>query len=184
MSRIGNLAITLPKGVEIVIQGTTVNVKGPKGSLSYNSPVNITFKQEEGKVLCTRADDTKESKSLHGLARTLVFNMIEGATKGFEKKLEIIGVGYRAQVQGKNLVMGIGYSHDVIFPIPEGIKISVEKVKNDIITISGIDKQLVGQVTANIRKLRPPEPYKGKGIRYVDEHVVRKEGKRVGASAS
>ena len=182
MSRIGNLIIKIPTGVEVKVDGKLVTVKSSNKELQYTCPDCISCKVEGDICTLTRENDSKEQKSLHGLARSLVNNMVEGVYKGFEKKLEVIGVGYKVDVKGKNVVLSLGFSHDINYTIPEGIDVSVEKEKNHIITIKGISKQLVGQVASEIRKFRPPEPYKGKGIRYTDEHVVRKEGKRVAAA--
>jgi large subunit ribosomal protein L6 len=176
MSRIGRKPIPVPSGVEIQIEPELVTVKGPKGELSERIPRDITVVQEGEELLVTRPTDRGEHRSLHGLTRSLVANMVEGVTDGFEKTLEIQGVGYRCQAQGKNLELALGYSHAVKYIAPEGIEFEVPQPTQ--IIVRGIDKQRVGQVAAEIRKLRPPEPYKGKGIRYVGEHVVRKVGKR------
>lgn len=175
MSRIGKKPITIPAGVEVKIDGNTVTVKGAKGELSYTHNVDITVAVEGNEIIVTRPSDDKEHRSLHGLTRTLVANMVKGVSEGYSKTLEINGVGYRAQKQGNNLVMNLGYSHQVIVPEVEGIKIDVPAANQ--IVISGADKQLVGQFAADVRKKRPPEPYKGKGIKYSDEHIRRKEGK-------
>ena len=175
MSRIGNKPIAIPAGVDVKIDGTVVTVKGPKGELknSFNAAINIAIENNE--ILVTRPSDNKEHRSLHGLTRTLIANMVEGVTNGYKKQLEVNGVGYRAQKQGKDLVMNLGYSHQVIMPEIDGITIEVPN--NNSIIISGPDKQKVGQFAAEVREKRPPEPYKGKGIKYVDEHIRRKEGK-------
>ena len=176
MSRIGLKPISVPAGVEVTIaDGNVVTVKGPKGTLtkSYNKDMIIKF--ENGEVTVARPSEDKLHKSLHGLTRTLIANMIEGVTNGFSKTLEIVGVGYRAAKQGKDLVMNLGFSHQVIVPEIEGITIDVPS-PNQII-VSGIDKQAVGQFACEIREKRPPEPYKGKGIRYTGEYIIRKEGK-------
>jgi len=176
MSRIGKQPITLPKGVEVSLEGQHVSVKGPKGSLAHTVSLPITItKSDEGVLTLTRPNDERQSRSLHGLSRTLVFNMIEGVTNGYEKKLDIIGVGYRVAAEGKNLTFALGFSHPVNVVAPEGITFVVESPTK--FSVRGIDKQLVGEVAANIRKIRPPEPYKGKGVRYVDEVVRRKQGK-------
>ena len=175
MSRIGKKPITIPAGVEVKIDGNNVTVKGAKGELNYTHNADITVAVEENEVIVTRPSDDKEHRSLHGLTRTLIANMITGVSEGYSKTLEINGVGYRAQKQGNNLVMNLGYSHQVIVPEVEGIKIDVPSANQ--IVISGADKQLVGQFAADVRKKRPPEPYKGKGIKYSDEHIRRKEGK-------
>ena len=176
MSRIGRLPIDIPAGVEVKIEeGNKVTVKGPKGTLEKCLPVEMTIKQEDNQVVVTRPNDLKKMKSLHGLTRTLIANMIHGVTEGYEKKLEVNGVGYRAQKQGKNLVLNLGYSHQVIVPEVPGITIEVPSANS--VVISGADKQQVGQFAAEVREKRPPEPYKGKGIKYADEHIRRKEGK-------
>ena len=176
MSRIGRLPIDIPAGVEVKIEeGNKVTVKGPKGTLEKCLPVEMTIKQEDNQVVVTRPNDLKKMKSLHGLTRTLVANMVTGVTKGYEKVLEINGVGYRAQKQGKKLILSLGYSHPVEMEDPEGLE-SVLDGQNKI-TIKGIDKQKVGQYAAEIRDKRRPEPYKGKGIKYADEVIRRKVGK-------
>ena len=175
MSRIGRLPITIPAGVTVSVDGQDVAVKGPKGELALTVAKPIEVKVEEGQVLVSRPDDERESRSLHGLTRTLINNMVVGTTAGYEKKLEIVGVGYKAQAQGTGLVINVGYSHPVNFTAPAGISFDVPAPTK--ITVKGIDKQKVGQVAADIRAVRPPEPYKGKGIRYENEVVRRKEGK-------
>jgi large subunit ribosomal protein L6 len=180
MSRIGSKPVIIPSGVEVTIDNQLVLVRGPKGELSQLIDECITLEKKDNEISFVRKDDSKPSKSHHGLSRTLVANMIEGVSNGYEKKLEIIGVGYRAEVKGSNILMQLGFSHPVLHPIPKGVTVGVHKEKNDIVTISGIDKALVGQVAADVRKYRQPEPYKGKGIRYVGEHVKRKEGKKAG----
>ena len=177
MSRIGRLPITVPSGVEVSIDGQSVAVKGPKGSLNHVVAEPITIaKNDEGLVEVARPNDERLSKSLHGLTRTLVNNMVIGVTEGYEKKLEIVGVGYRVISKGPNqLEFALGFSHPVIVDAPEGITFAVES--NTKFSVQGIDKQLVGEVAANIRKIRKPEPYKGKGVRYAGEHVRRKVGK-------
>ena len=175
MSRIGNKPVVIPAGVTIDLKDNTVTVKGPKGELSYTFNQNITLVQNEGEVVFTRPDDTKENKTIHGTTRAVFNNMVVGVTEGFQKELELIGVGYRAQLQGKKLVLNVGYSHPVEFTPEEGIEIEVPS--NTKVIVKGYDKQKVGELAANIRGIRPPEPYKGKGIRYVNEFVRRKEGK-------
>ena len=175
MSRIGRMPIAVPAGVEVKIDGNIVTVKGPKGTLTRTVNENITVALEDGVIKVTRPNDQKENRSLHGLNRTLIANMIVGVSEGFKKELEINGIGYRAAKQGKDLVLNIGYSHNVVVPEIEGISIEVPS-PNKII-ISGPDKQKVGQFAAEVRGHRPPEPYKGKGIKYVDEVIRRKEGK-------
>ncbi|WP_314111477.1 50S ribosomal protein L6 [uncultured Granulicatella sp.] len=175
MSRIGNKPVVIPAGVTIDLKDNTVTVKGPKGELSYTFNQNITLVQNEGEVVFTRPDDSKENKTIHGTTRAVFNNMVVGVTEGFQRELELIGVGYRAQLQGKNLVLNVGYSHPVEFTPEEGLEIEVPS--NTKVIVKGYDKQKVGELAANIRGVRPPEPYKGKGIRYVDEFVRRKEGK-------
>lgn len=177
MSRIGKKAVPVPKGVTADIVGQTVSVKGPKGSLAFALNDYVTAeKLEDGSIKIDPKDDTKLARSSWGMSRTQVANLIKGVTTGFEKKLEINGVGYKAAVQGKNLNLSLGYSHDVVYPIPEGISIVCPKPTE--ITISGIDAQRVGQTAAEIRDFRGPEPYKGKGVKYSDETIFRKEGKK------
>jgi len=180
MSRIGKLPITIPQGVEVKISADTVSVKGSKGELTQTfEPQYVTIKEQDGEVVVTRNEESKSFKARHRLYRSLISNMIEGVTKGFAKTLEIKGVGYRAALKGSNLEMNLGYSHPIIFPIPQGIEIKFDEKKQTIFTVSVINKQLVGETAANIRKFRKPEPYKGKGIRYIDEYVRRKAGKSV-----
>ena len=175
MSRIGRQPIAVPAGVDVKIDGSTVTVKGPKGTLTRTVHSNMKVELEGAEIKVTRPDDSNLNKSLHGLTRTLIANMVKGVTDGYSKELEINGVGYRAAKQGKDLVMNIGYSHQVTMSETDGITIDVP-APNKII-ISGPDKQKVGQFAAEVREKRPPEPYKGKGIKYVDEHIRRKEGK-------
>lgn len=175
MSRIGKKPVAVPAGVEVKIDGSTVTVKGPKGTLTNTFNPEIIIKQEGAEIIVDRPSENKLHKSLHGLTRTLINNMVEGVTNGFSKSLEIEGVGYRAAKQGKNLVMNLGYSHQVIIPEIDGITIDVPNATS--IVVNGIDKQVVGQFAAEIREKRPPEPYKGKGIRYAGERIIRKEGK-------
>ena len=174
MSRIGNRIITIPENVTVSVDGTTVTVKGPKGELSTEIHKDITVNIEGNELKLTRKDDTV--KNFHGTANANIRNMIVGVTEGFEKKLESVGVGYRFQLKGAELVVTAGYSHPVNVAIPEGIKLEVPS--NTELFVRGIDKQLVGEFAANVRKIRKPEPYKGKGIRYADEHIRRKEGKK------
>ena len=176
MSRIGKQPIAVPDGVEITIQPDLVKVKGPKGELEERVSAQIGVAQENGEIVVTRSTDRGEHRALHGLSRSLIFNMVEGVTNGYEKRLEIQGVGYRAQLQGRMLVLALGYSHPVELEAPEGIDFEVPVPTR--IVVRGISKQAVGEVAANIRKRRPPEPYKGKGIRYEGEYVPRKVGKR------
>jgi large subunit ribosomal protein L6 len=175
MSRIGRLPISVPAGVEVKIDGQAVAVKGPKGelALTVKSPIEVTV--EDGQVLVTRPDDERESRSLHGLTRTLIANQIVGVTEGYTKGLEVVGTGYRVAAKGDSVEFALGYSHPITVNPPAGITLTVEG--NNKLTVSGIDKQAVGEVAANIRKLRKPEPYKGKGVRYAGEVVRRKAGK-------
>ena len=175
MSRIGKKPIAIPAGVDVKINGSEVTVKGPKGELKNTFNADIGIAVENNEIIVTRPSDDKEHRALHGLTRTLIANMVEGVSNGYKKELEVNGVGYRAQKQGKNLVMNLGYSHQVIMPEVDGITIEVPS--NNSIIISGADKQKVGQFAAEVREKRPPEPYKGKGIKYVGEYIRRKEGK-------
>jgi len=175
MSRIGKKPITIPAGVEFKNEDNLITVKGPKGTLTQQIHPNITVNVDGGVITVTRPDDNKLNRSLHGLSRTLIANMIEGVTNGYKKELDVLGVGYRVQMQGKTLVMNLGYSHQVIVEPIEGI--TIEAPGPNKVVISGPDKQKVGQFAAEVREKRPPEPYKGKGIRYTDEYVRRKEGK-------
>ena len=175
MSRIGRKPIAIPAGVDVKVDGNVVTVKGPKGTLSETLNSRISVKVEGSEVLVTRPTDDKEDRALHGLSRTLVYNMVVGVTEGYTKNLEVNGVGYRAQKQGKNLVLNLGYSHQVIIPEIDGI--TVEVPNPNAIVVSGADKQKVGQFAAEVREKRPPEPYKGKGIKYAGEYIRRKEGK-------
>jgi len=179
MSRIGNKTITIPAGVEITVsEGNEVTVKGPKGTLSRTFNPLITVEQENGVITCKRANEDKHTKQLHGTTRALIHNMIVGVTDGYKKELEIEGIGYRAALSGNKLTLNVGYSHQIEYTAEEGIKIEVPNANS--ITISGIDKQRVGEVAAVIRGYRKPEPYKGKGIHYKGEHIRRKEGKTAG----
>jgi large subunit ribosomal protein L6 len=175
MSRIGRLPIQIPAGVTVTADGALVTVKGPKGELSLTVASPIQARVEDSQVLVTRPDDERESRSLHGLTRTLIANQIVGVTQGYSKSLEIVGTGYRVQAKGSNLEFALGYSHSITVEPPAGISFTVEG--NNKLTVVGIDKQAVGEVAANIRKLRKPEPYKGKGVRYAGENVRRKAGK-------
>jgi large subunit ribosomal protein L6 len=176
MSRIGKQPVPLPSGVEVAIEPELVRVKGPKGELHERVSPAMVVKQEDGEIVVQRPTDRGEHRALHGLTRSLIANMVEGVTQGFEKRLEIQGVGYRAQLQGRKLVLALGYSHPVEIDAPEGIDFEVPLPTR--IVVRGISKQMVGEAAANIRKQRPPEPYKGKGIRYEGEYVARKVGKR------
>jgi large subunit ribosomal protein L6 len=176
MSRIGKKPVPIPSGVTANVEGQTVKVKGPKGAMQVMLPEDVIVKMDSGAVKVDPRNETKRARAMWGTSRTLVSNIVIGVTKGFEKKLEITGVGFRAALQGKNLQLALGYSHDVIYPIPEGITIAAPKPTEIVIT--GIDKQKVGQVAAEIRGFRPPEPYKGKGVKYAGEYIFRKEGKK------
>jgi large subunit ribosomal protein L6 len=176
MSRIGKRAVAVPTGVTANVEGQTIKVKGPKGALQVVLPDEIVVKMDKGAIKVDPRNETKRARSMWGTSRTLVNNLMTGVTKGFERKLEITGVGYRAAMQGKNLQLALGYSHDVVYPVPEGIAIATPKPTE--IMITGIDKQKVGQVAAEIRAFRPPEPYKGKGVKYEGEYIFRKEGKK------
>ncbi len=175
MSRIGRTPIPVPAGVDVSVDGRTVTVKGPKGELSRPIPGAITIRQEGDTLVVERPDDARQNRALHGLTRTLVNNMVVGVTAGFAKELEIVGVGYRAEVQGNNLRLALGFSHPVFVEAPEGISFEVPQPTR--IVVKGIDKERVGQVAANIRSIRKPEPYKGKGVRYAGEKILRKAGK-------
>lgn len=180
MSRIGKLPIAIPQGVTVEKRENFIAVKGSKGELTFELPEGIDISIENDNVTCTRKNDSKTQRSLHGLCRTLISNMVQGVSKGFEKRLEIHGVGYRANLQGKKLVLSLGYSHPIEYTPPEGILISIDQEKKNILIVTGQDKQLVGQVAADIRSYRKPEPYKGKGIRYEGERILRKAGKAAG----
>jgi large subunit ribosomal protein L6 len=175
MSRIGRLPIPVPSGVDVSIDGRTVTVTGPKGSLSHTVAEPITVSQDDGAISVARPDDERESKALHGLSRTLIANMVTGVTNGYSKTLEIVGTGYRVTPRGSDLEFALGFSHPVVVPAPDGITFRVET--NTRFAVEGIDKQKVGEVAANIRKLRRPDPYKGKGVRYQGEVIRRKAGK-------
>jgi large subunit ribosomal protein L6 len=176
MSRIGKKPVPIPSGVTASVEGQTVKMTGPKGALALVLPDDVVVKMDKSSIKVDPRTETKRARSMWGTSRTLVANLVAGVTKGFQDKLDITGVGYRASVQSKNLHIALGYSHDVIYPIPEGIAITTPKPTE--ILISGIDKQKVGQVAAEIRGFRPPEPYKGKGVRYSGEYIFRKEGKK------
>jgi large subunit ribosomal protein L6 len=176
MSRIGKRPVPIPSGITADVEGQTVKLKGPKGALSTVVPDDVDVKLDDGRIKVDPRNDTKRARSQWGTSRTLIANLIAGVSKGFERRLEINGVGYRAAVQGKNLQLALGYSHDIVYPIPEGITIATPRPVE--IVISGADRQKVGQVAAEIREYRPPEPYKGKGIKYSDERIFRKEGKK------
>jgi large subunit ribosomal protein L6 len=176
MSRIGKKPVAIPGGVTASLDGQVVSVKGPKGELKHVLVEDVIAKLDKGSIEVAPREDTKTARAMWGLSRTLLANLVTGVTEGFTKKLEITGVGYRAAVQGSNLQLQLGYSHDVAYPIPQGIQVQCPKPTEIIVT--GIDKQKVGQVAAEIRRFRPPEPYKGKGVRYAGEFILRKEGKK------
>ncbi|CAM3514817.1 50S ribosomal protein L6 [Isoptericola cucumis] len=175
MSRIGKLPVPVPAGVDVTISGALVTIKGPKGTLEHTVPAPITVAQEEATLVVSRPDDERESRALHGLTRTLLSNIVTGVSQGYEKKLEIVGTGYRVAAKGQTLEFALGFSHPVVVSAPEGITFTVESPTK--FSVAGIDKQQVGEVAANIRKIRKPEPYKGKGVRYAGEVVRRKVGK-------
>jgi large subunit ribosomal protein L6 len=175
MSRIGKIPVPVPAGVDVTISGALVTVKGPKGTLEHTIPAPIQVASQDSTIVVTRPDDERDSRALHGLTRTLLANLITGVTEGYEKKLEIVGTGYRVAAKGSNLEFALGFSHPVIISAPEGVTFAVESPTR--FSVSGIDKQQVGEVAANIRKIRKPEPYKGKGVRYAGEVVRRKVGK-------
>lgn len=181
MSRVGKKPVSVPEGVTIKMEGRTMVVKGPKGELRQEIHPKVKIDQKDGEITVSVGNpEDKQERAFWGLFRKLIANMVEGVTKGFEKKLEINGIGYRAEIQGKKLVLHVGYSHPVEFDAPEGVDIAVEK---NVITVSGIDRQKVGEVAAQVRRIRKPEPYKGKGIKYVDEVIRRKAGKAAKAAA-
>jgi large subunit ribosomal protein L6 len=179
MSRIGRQPIPIPSGVKVQIEGDVVRAQGPRGTLAQSVPVGLQAAVAEGKVVIARDGDDRKIRALHGLTRALVANMVTGVKDGFERKLEIVGIGYRAQLQGRNLQMALGYSHPVIFPLPDGVTAEVEK--QTLITLRGPDKALLGETAAKLRGLRKPDPYKGKGIKYANEVIRRKVGKKAGA---
>jgi len=174
MSRIGKKPVPIPAGVEVKVGAEAVQIKGPKGSLSTPVHPTVAYSVEGSEVIVSRVDDSRLARGQHGLRRTLLANCIDGVTKGFQRTLEVIGVGYKVAVQGKKVVLTVGFSHPVEYPLPQGVDAAVDGVK---LVLSGIDKQLIGEVAAQIRRVRPPEPYKGKGIKYVEEHIRRKAGK-------
>lgn len=179
MSRIGRLPVTLPNKVKVQIKENTVEVNGPLGTLKYDLPEGISVEIDDNKVHVKRTTDESQLRSLHGLSRALINNMVVGVSEGYRKSLDVVGTGYRASMEGNKINIQVGLSHPVLFPVPDGITIELEQTKDKVsrIKISGFDKQLVGEVAANIRKIRLPEPYQGKGIRYTDEHIRRKVGK-------
>ncbi len=178
MSRIGKRPVPVPSNVTATVSGQEVKMKGPKGELSFTVPEEIKVAKTDGGIEVSPIEDTKLARGMWGMSRTMVANLVEGVSDGYSKTLEIQGIGFRAAMKGKDLQLNIGFSHDVVHPIPSGIEVKVSGAKQEIITISGIDKQVVGQVAANIRASRPPEPYQGKGIRYRGEYIFRKEGKK------
>ena len=182
MSRIGRKPIPVPQGVRITVEGQRVKVEGAKGKLAHSVPGALTVSLKDGQLHVARTVDQRNVRALHGLTRSLLANMVKGVSEGFERKLEIVGIGYRAQLQGKNLQLMLGYSHPVVFPLPEGIQADVDR--QVLITLKGADKALVGQTAARLRSLREPDPYKGKGIKYADEVIRRKVGKKAGAAAA
>jgi len=179
MSRIGKQPIKIPQGVKVAVDGSTVRAEGPKGKLTQPVPGGLTPKMQDGTLVIERGSDERQVRALHGLARALVANMVHGVKDGFERKLEIIGIGYRAQMQGKAIQLALGYSHPIVFPLPDGITAEIDKQTS--ITLRGADKALLGQTAAKLRALRKPDPYKGKGIRYLGEVVRKKVGKKAGA---
>jgi len=177
MSRIGKMPITIPAKVKVSVNGNLLAAEGPKGKLELNLPKHTAASIKGDQISVTRSGESAEAKAMHGLARALINNIVKGVSDGFQKKLEIQGVGFKAAVKGTNVDMALGYSHPILYPIPAGIKVTVEE--NTKLTIEGADRQVVGRVAADLRSFYPPEPYKGKGVRYAGEHVVRKEGKTV-----
>jgi large subunit ribosomal protein L6 len=176
MSRIGNAPIAVPKGVTVSTAGRTISVKGPKGNLSFDVPEGIAFEHKDAEIRFTRQSDSRTQRSMHGMARSRTANMVHGCSEGWSRVLEITGVGYRAAVKGNSVDLTLGFSHPISYTLPSGI--SAEVAKDGSLTLSGADKDVVGQVASDIRRFRPPEPYKGKGVRYSDENIIRKEGKR------
>jgi large subunit ribosomal protein L6 len=179
MSRIGKLPIPIPQGVKIQVEGSSVRAEGPKGKLTQPVPSGLTPRVADGTIVIERSSDERHVRALHGLARALVANMVHGVKDGFERKLDIVGIGYRAQMQGKNIQLALGYSHPIIFPLPDGVTAEIDK--QVAITLRGADKAVLGQTAAKLRALRKPDPYKGKGIRYSGEFVRKKVGKKAGA---
>ena len=182
MSRIGKKPVAIPGGVTVEVNGNNIVVKGPKGELSYAHLPEVSVTVEDNQVVVTRADDSIDDRARHGLTRQLINNMVIGVSEGYEKKLEIIGVGYKAQAKGKTVTLNLGHSHAIDYAAPEGIDIAQDEKNKQILIIKGINKEDVGQAAADIRSFRPPEPYKGKGVRYVGEHVIRKAGKAAGSA--
>jgi large subunit ribosomal protein L6 len=179
MSRIGKQPIPIPQGVKIQVEGLTVRAEGPKGKLTQPVPTGLTPRVADGTIVIERAGEDRRVRALHGLARALVANMVTGVKDGFERKLDIVGIGYRAQMQGKNIQLALGYSHPIIFPLPDGVTAEIDK--QTAITLRGADKAVLGQTAAKLRALRKPDPYKGKGIKYANEVIRRKVGKKAGA---
>jgi large subunit ribosomal protein L6 len=179
MSRIGKQPIPIPQGVKVQVDGLTVRAEGPKGKLTQPVPSGLTPRVADGTIVIDRASDERHARALHGLARALVANMVTGVKDGFERKLDIVGIGYRAQMQGKNIQLALGYSHPIIFPLPDGVTAEIDK--QTAITLRGADKAVLGQTAAKLRALRKPDPYKGKGIKYANEVIRRKVGKKAGA---
>jgi large subunit ribosomal protein L6 len=178
MSRIGKKPVPVPSNVTATVSGREVKVKGPKGELSFTVPEEVKVEKTEAGIEVTPVEESKMARAMWGMARTMISNLVNGVTDGYSRTLEIQGVGYRAAMKGKDLQLNIGYSHDVVHPVPTGLEVKVGGAKQEVIVISGIDKQLVGQFAANVRSSRPPEPYQGKGIRYQGEYIFRKEGKK------
>ena len=181
MSRIGRKPVSIPQGVKVNIDGAVVRAEGPKGKLMQPVPAGLSAKLENNQLVISRSDDDRRTRALHGLARALVANMVTGVKDGFERKLEIVGIGYRAQLQGRAIQLALGYSHPVIFPLPEGVTAEIDRQVS--ITLRGADKAVLGQTAAKLRALREPDPYKGKGIKYANEVIRRKVGKKAGAGA-
>jgi large subunit ribosomal protein L6 len=181
MSRIGRKPVSIPQGVKVNVDGAVIRAEGPKGKLMQPVPAGLSVKIENNQLVLSRSGDDRKTRALHGLARALVANMVAGVKDGFERKLEIVGIGYRAQMQGRAIQLALGYSHPVIFPLPEGVTAEIDRQVN--ITLRGADKAVLGQTAAKIRALREPDPYKGKGIRYANEVIRRKVGKKAGAGA-
>jgi large subunit ribosomal protein L6 len=179
MSRIGKRPVPIPSNVTATVDGQSVRMKGPKGELSFTAPDAIELTKTKGGIEVSPANESKEARAMWGMGRTMVVNLIKGVTEGYTRTLEIHGVGYRASIKSKDqLQLQVGYSHEIVHPVPAGVEVKVSGAKQDVVTVSGIDKQLVGQVAAEIRAYRPPEPYQGKGIRYKGEYIYRKEGKK------
>ena len=182
MSRIGRKPIPVPRSVRVALEGQHVKVEGPRGQLSHSVPGVLTVSLKDGQLHVVRNVEHRSARALHGLTRALLANMVQGVSEGFERKLEIVGIGYRAQLQGKNLQLALGYSHPVVFPLPDGIQAEVDR--QVLITLRGADKALLGQTAARLRSLRKPDPYKGKGVKYADEIIRRKVGKKAGAATA